>query len=90
MTGGVVGCNLLVDDEREWVTRQVQRVARPVGHATDAEEWDAVRIGDRVGRIVFELAPQLRQVHPQVERLHGVRRAPHFLEQLFAADETRP
>jgi pimeloyl-ACP methyl ester carboxylesterase len=44
--GGVVRCNLFVDEERKGVARQVERVAGPVGHAADAKERDAVCIGD--------------------------------------------
>src|SRR3954466_10444252 len=45
---------------------------------------------DRARRVVFELAPQLRQIHPQIMGFLGVGGSPDFLEQFLAADEFPP
>ena len=47
--GGVVRGKLLENQEREWVARQGQRVAGPIGRAAEPRTgW--VRIGDLSGR----------------------------------------
>lgn len=38
-------------------------------------------------RVVFELAPQLRQIDPQIVGFLGVGGAPHLLEQFLAPDQ---
>src|SRR6516162_400054 len=41
-------------------------------------------------RVVFELAPELRQIHTQIMGFGGIRRAPDLFEEFLAADQLAP
>ena len=58
----------------ECVCSREKSLLEAVAHARFGEQVD------RVGRVVLELASQLRQIHTQIMRFLGVGRAPHLFE----------
>lgn len=61
--------------------RHIRLHLEAVPHAGLGEQMAGMR------RVVFEFAPQLRQIDTKVVGLGGICRSPHFLEELLAADQ---